>query len=115
MLGDAFGPRCRAAHGASFAVSALRASIDYRKFRHEPGIGAARISGIAEDEGVEEMLTVKIVTENEELLFEAREVTKERSGLLVQTEGETEFYGPNGSRLALDAAGRSEEPRTLFT
>lgn len=55
------------------------------------------------------MLTVKIIkaADGTELLFEARELTKEPNGILVQTENDTEFYGPNGNRLTLDAAART--------
>ncbi len=40
---------------------------------------------------------------------EAREIVKERHGILVQTEGDTEFYGPGGTRLALDATCRLDD------
>ncbi len=58
------------------------------------------------------MFTVKIVRPDDELLIDAREVTKEANGILVQTEADTEFYGPHGARLALDATGRTDEPMT---
>lgn len=55
------------------------------------------------------MFTLKLVRPEDELLIEAREVTKEADGILVQTADDTEWYGPHGQRMALDCPTRTND------
>jgi hypothetical protein len=57
------------------------------------------------------ILTVKICRrDGSESLFEAMDVTKEPGGLLIQREGDTQFWGRGGLGYCLDWDGRQKEP-----
>jgi hypothetical protein len=56
------------------------------------------------------MLSVKIIRpDRHEIVFEAREIEREASGILIQTDNDTLFYGPGGARMALDATCRHKD------
>jgi hypothetical protein len=56
------------------------------------------------------MLSVKIIRpDRHEIVFEAREVEREASGILVQTDNDTLFYGPEGAMMSLDATCRQKD------